>query len=76
MSDPTPFVYRVYVLRYWRESDSEANEPPARRFSLEDPATGRRYGFTRPTDLVEFLENGLDQGNDSAPATPTNVIDP
>lgn len=62
MSDITPLVYRVFLLRCWQESVPEGYGDVARRFSLEDPATGRRHGFTRAADLAEFLEQELDQG--------------
>ena len=66
MADTTALVYRVFLLRCWQESVPEGCGNVARRFSLEDPATGRRHGFTRATDLVEFLEQTLDQGEDIA----------
>jgi hypothetical protein len=66
MADTPALVYRVFLLRCWQEPVPEGCGDVARRFSLEDPATGRRHGFTRAADLVAFLERTLDQGEDIA----------
>ena len=68
MAEVTPFIYRVFLLRYWEESSSMPGEPGGRRYSLEDPSTGHRYGFSAAADLVRFLEDG--PGDDAGPIEP------
>jgi hypothetical protein len=68
MADSSPFVYRIFLLRCWQESTG-VNGLAARRFSLEDPATGRRHGFAGTVDLIEFLERAVEQEGDGAPPT-------
>ena len=60
MADATPFNYRVFLLRTWEEP----GHSDGRRFSLEDPSTGRRYDFTEAAELVKFLELAADQEGD------------
>jgi len=61
MADATPFSYRVFLLRTWEE---EPSQPGGQRFSLEDPSTGRRYGFAEAAELVRFLEELRGQEDD------------
>ena len=49
-----PPSYRSYLLRVWEEQDQEAKH--ARRFSLENPRSGERHGFSNLAALVKFLE--------------------
>jgi hypothetical protein len=58
MADATPFNYRAFLLRTWEETPGGSG---GRRFSLEDPSTGRRYGFAGAAELVTFLEQLPDQ---------------
>lgn len=52
---PSP-LYRTFVLRCWLEGC----EAPAWRFSLlEVGSTSPRRGFTRPEDLVAFLQTAM-----------------
>jgi len=50
--------YQSYLLRCWQECD-KATDNPIWRFSLEDPHTGKRRGFTTLLDLANALENDL-----------------
>jgi hypothetical protein len=61
MADATLFNYRVFLLRTWKEQPDHSG---GRRFSLEDPSTGQRYGFTEAAELVRFLEQVPDQEGD------------
>jgi hypothetical protein len=47
--------YRSFILVCWREHNEEA----IWRFSLEDPHTGQRHGFTNPAEVIAFLETEL-----------------
>jgi hypothetical protein len=50
--------YHVYILRFWPEA--YAREPAnIWRFSLEDPYTKVRRGFSTFNELIGFLENQL-----------------
>ena len=50
-----PGRYVAYLLRCWVEQREDAAAPPAWRFSLEDPHTGRRRGFASLEQLVAAL---------------------
>jgi hypothetical protein len=50
-----PPGYRAFLLRCWREITGW-------RFSLEDPHTGERRGFTGPEALLAHLEATLSGG--------------
>jgi hypothetical protein len=73
MADATPFNYRVFLLRTWEEAPGY---PDGRRFSLEDPSTGRRYGFAGAAELVRFLEQIPDQEGDVSAARSVGRRDP
>jgi hypothetical protein len=47
--------YQVYVLRLWREQMDADDQPAVWRFSLDDTATGKRYGFGNIEALVAYL---------------------
>jgi hypothetical protein len=52
--------YLSYLLRLWRENDSEGAhgvEAAVWRASLERPQVGERQGFANLADLFAFLEN-------------------
>ena len=56
MTDSTeskPTAYQVYVMRIWQEQTAT----PVWRYSLEDPATGQRRGFSCLSELTAYLEN-------------------
>ncbi|KAA3644845.1 MAG: hypothetical protein DWQ07_15700 [Chloroflexi bacterium] len=50
--------YVSYLLRCWEERDDEADKG-LWRFSLEDPRSGQRKGFTTLVDLMNVLEKDL-----------------
>jgi hypothetical protein len=64
-------VYRVYLLRLWKESGASHDHGEEWRFSLESPHTSERYGFTSITALAEFLHSTI-----SAPATHAETAAP
>lgn len=49
-----PPSYQSYLLRIWKEQNQEPEH--ARRFSLENPQSGERHGFSSLTALMTFLE--------------------
>lgn len=53
-----PPSYCSYILRCWGESRAPEGGTPAKtiRFSLEDPHTGERFGFSGPEALIQFLQ--------------------
>ncbi len=52
--------YRTYVIRCWEEHSGQLGTC-IYRFSLEVPATGERFGFTRSEDLIQALESAIAQ---------------
>jgi hypothetical protein len=52
--------YRTYVIRCWQEPCDQPGTP-IYRFSLDVPATGERFGFTRSADLIQALESAIAQ---------------
>ncbi|MEM7343689.1 MAG: hypothetical protein AAF485_05565 [Chloroflexota bacterium] len=50
--------YQAYVLRFWEESNPQAPET-IWRFSLEDPRTGQRRGFSNLETLHIALQEEL-----------------
>ncbi len=53
--------YHSYLLRCWSEG------PGVWRFSVEDPHTGKRRGFTEMAALIAFLETTLcDDGDEES----------
>jgi hypothetical protein len=55
---------RIYLLRCWREGGAHRPPDDGRRFSLEDPHSGRRRGFASLAALVAALEAALPCGED------------
>jgi hypothetical protein len=47
--------YRIYLLTMWEERSRGAETPVQRRFSLEHPATGQRWGFATLEALMAAL---------------------
>ncbi|HSN77197.1 MAG TPA: hypothetical protein VL334_19170 [Anaerolineae bacterium] len=56
---PLPTNYRIFLLTVWRD-DSTAAEGAALRFSLHDPRSRQRRGFSELEGLLAFLEARLD----------------
>ncbi len=52
--------YRTYVIRCWQEHSGQPGTC-IYRFSLEIPATGERFGFTRSKDLIQALEGAISE---------------
>ena len=50
---------RAYVLRCWIEDGHPADGPRDWRFSLHNPDTATRHGFTSLGALVAFLTGDL-----------------
>lgn len=46
----------AYVLRLWETRSVPPDPPVTWRFSLEDPSTGERWGFSDLRSLIDFLE--------------------
>lgn len=61
---------RIYLLCIWSEGGSEAGCPPL-RVVLEEPSTGRRWGFSDPGGLAAFLES--EQLTESRPPGPAET---
>lgn len=57
--------YRTFVIRCWQEQSGQPGSC-VYRFSLEVPATGERFGFTRAKDLIQALELALAQSHAAA----------
>jgi hypothetical protein len=58
----TPPRYQTYVLRCWQERSTQADSMvTVWRFSLEDPRTNRRRGFTSLEALLASLQSELDE---------------
>jgi hypothetical protein len=55
---------QAYLLRLWFEADRPDGPAGVWRFSLEEPHTGARRGFSDFEALVAFLAGLLDQGGD------------
>jgi rRNA maturation protein Nop10 len=51
--------YRSFILVCWRDEGEETAVSAPWRFSLEDPHTGRRYGFADQSELIAFLQKEL-----------------
>lgn len=58
----------AYVLRVWETRSVPPDPPVMWRFSLEDPRTGERMGFSDLRSLIDFLEghvSALDYSRDT-----------
>ena len=58
MQEKSP-LYRSYLLRCWVEHGFTVGHPGRWRFSVEDPRTATRRGFTNWEALVAFLRTEL-----------------
>ncbi len=54
--------YRIFLLTVWRDDDAVANKAVL-RFSVHDPRSGQRRGFSEMEGLLAFLEARLDAGD-------------
>jgi len=64
-----PFSTRIYIIRCWTERTRRGRESVV-RYTLEDPALGRRYGYTTPEALLKTLSMELT----GAPETQTQTV--
>ncbi len=62
----SPPHYCAYLLRCWAEHGQSADHPVSWRFSLEDPHTGKRFGFANLEALVTFLQTAMAGGRDES----------
>ena len=53
-----PFSTRIYIIRCWKERTWQGHES-VMRYALEDPASGRRYGYTTAETLLKTLSMEL-----------------
>ena len=66
--DQRPSRYRAYLLRCWQERGRQEAQPALWRFSLEDPHTGRRYGFATLDAVLAALQRELVADDAPSPA--------
>lgn len=64
-----PFSTRIYIIRCWKERTQRGRESVI-RYTLEDPASGRRCGYTTPEALLQTLSMELT----SAQAAQTQAV--
>jgi hypothetical protein len=57
LSQTLTMQYQVYVMRLWRDKTPSEETSSGWRFSIENPSTGQRRGFSSLEELVAFLEN-------------------
>ncbi|MCL4303891.1 MAG: hypothetical protein KJ077_49870 [Anaerolineae bacterium] len=62
-----PPRYRSYLLTFWEERSQNPAAPRVWRFSLQDPHSGRRYGFGSMSEMTTFLQTELDNNQDDLP---------
>ena len=55
--------YKSYWLRCWQGGRRQVGSQEDWRFSLENPVTGQKRGFTDLHALVAYLESELDHEN-------------
>ncbi len=49
--------YHNFILSVWQDSSSLPSAQPVWRYSLENPHTGERTGFTSTDDLMYYLRH-------------------
>ncbi|MDP9378880.1 MAG: hypothetical protein M3Q29_01785 [Chloroflexota bacterium] len=59
-----PPNYCAYLLRCWEEQGRPSSGATAWRFSLEDPHTGERRGFSGLDALMTFLQTRMQGGKE------------
>ena len=57
-----PPSYRSYVLTFWKERGHDSGVQVVWRFSLKDPRTSQRHGFTSLEEMIAFLRLELASG--------------
>ncbi len=68
-SDRPPH-YHAFLLRCWQERSQFNDVPAVWRFSLENPQTGDRFGFTTLDAVIAALQDSL--ANDEDMPKPNN----
>jgi len=58
MAQAKPPRYQAYILRCWAETDKD-DDLAIWRFSLQNPRSGERQGYTSLTALVIALQDEL-----------------
>ena len=61
MSKQKSLRYETFIVQFWEEPSQESPEP-IWRFTMEDPRTGHRRGYTDFETLVEALRTQLETG--------------
>jgi hypothetical protein len=54
-----PLRYRAYLLRCWEMRSPGPGDLATWRFSLEEPSTGEKHGFTDLEAMHDFLQAQL-----------------
>ena len=54
-----PLRYHSFILTLWFERGSDSVNPGRWRFSLQDPQTAVRLGFTELNEVVHYLEGWM-----------------
>jgi hypothetical protein len=60
-------LYRVFLLRLWREHDPAAPEPAPLRIVVEKPGDGERISFPTLQAMLIYLEAEMGQEPDNDP---------
>jgi hypothetical protein len=55
-----PPRYQAYLLRLWQERSQHPARLEVWRFSLEEPQTGVRRGFTSLEAVMSFIESQIE----------------
>ncbi|TAH48087.1 MAG: hypothetical protein EYC68_22295 [Chloroflexota bacterium] len=63
--------YRSFLVRMWIEHSSTHAENAVQestwRFSVEDPRTGERRGFSRFANVIDFLQGQMSSQANNSP---------
>lgn len=54
-----PLRYHSFILTLWIEIAADSSSQEGWRFTLQDPQTSRRRGFTELNELMHFLEKWM-----------------
>ncbi len=52
---------RIYVLHLWSETAEDDASSVSWRLTIEEPHSGKRWGFTVPSALVAFVRTALQE---------------
>lgn len=62
--DSADLMYRTFLIRWWHETGTAANDRSAWRFTLEEVSQPPRHGFSSLQALMDFLDAEL-HGDDA-----------